>query len=229
MQLAEFLFPTALVLMSPTHKHIHTYTHPHRGFISHHCLCQIWALYLSQNTPLIFHTQTFHLSEWIWIESMEGHSLGRSCHILSLKSHSTNNSNAKNRNKIFTWNGISLILGPDIMLVFLLTGSAKERPMNHVTAKLGRCGFRKSLTWNQKSVSMFSCILCSNHLDKFSEVLFLPVQKWFWTSRIFISVFFHFSGRCKWGVWRCCQLPVVTHQLQILCQLQISHSEEWGL
>jgi len=48
--------------------------------------------------------------------------------------------------KIFTRNGISLILGPDIMLVFLFTGSAKERLMNHVTAKLGRCGFRKYLT-----------------------------------------------------------------------------------
>lgn len=41
-----------------------------------------------------------------------------------------------------------------------------------------------------------------------------------------IFVLFPCSGRCEWGIRRCCQLSVVTHQLQTLRQLQVTHSEE---
>lgn len=37
------------------------------------------------------------------------------------------------------------------------------------------------------------------------------------------------SGWCEWSLRRCCQLSVDALQRQTLCQLQVSHTEEWGL
>lgn len=57
-QLAEFIFPTALVLMSPTHRHIHTPTQWAR--ISSLPVQDLSNTFESKHPPLSY---TFNLSE----------------------------------------------------------------------------------------------------------------------------------------------------------------------
>lgn len=69
------------------------------------------------------------------------------------------------------------MLGPDITPMFLSTGNVKEKPTNPVTAKHGRCGFRRSAIWSQKNVSMIFVLSCRyfSLVVKYSPNLFRNV------------------------------------------------------
>lgn len=116
-------------------------------------------------------------------------------------------------------------------------GSARVKPMSPVTVTPGRCGWRKLLKWNQRNVStdlvslsptwtgiwnIFWCKLIKQNV---------AVQ---WPSLIFTLLSScppcsPASGWCEWGLRGRCQLSVVALQRQTLRQLQVSHTEKWGL
>lgn len=125
------------------------------------------------------------------------------------------------------------------LLIFLggcvNAGSVRVKPTSPVTVRPGRCGLRKLLKWNQRNVSTY---VVSSSTTSTLDI--------FWGTLIKVGFFsvaeshFHFafllpftcssaSGWCEWSLRRCCQLSVVALQCQTLRQLQVSHTEKWGL